>query len=162
LIDGTVIDSSYEREKPVEVHVDDQVIKGWAEAMPLMVEGDVWELYIPSDLAYGDSSYGPKVPGGSALIYRMEMVAMFGPTVPAFKCGPDKLDKCDDKEKAYVAKMKSKFGTDASEMEKERKRIEKVSGDIVKEELLSWAKKRMIILERMIEQANGDSVGEEL
>ena len=34
-----------------------QVIKGWTEAMQLMKEGDKWELYIPSDLAYGLLKY---------------------------------------------------------------------------------------------------------
>jgi hypothetical protein len=35
-----------------------QVIKGWTEAMQLMVEGDKWEMYIPSSLAYGDTKRG--------------------------------------------------------------------------------------------------------
>ena len=35
-----------------------QVIKGWTEAMQLMKEGDKWELYIPSELAYGNSNRG--------------------------------------------------------------------------------------------------------
>ena len=38
-----------------------QVVKGWTEAMPMMVEGDKWELYIPSDMAYGDGGRPPKV-----------------------------------------------------------------------------------------------------
>ena len=43
-----------------------QVIPGWTEAMQLMVEGDEWELYIPSDMAYGDrGTPGGPIPGGS-------------------------------------------------------------------------------------------------
>eukprot|EP00966_Prymnesium_polylepis_P303523 7011532-Prymnesium_polylepis.3 len=44
-----------------------QVIKGWTEAMQLMKEGDRWELYIPSDLAYGSAGAGADIPGGAAL-----------------------------------------------------------------------------------------------
>ena len=42
--------------------------------MQLMVEGDKWELYIPSELAYGERGHPPKIPGGSALIFRLEMI----------------------------------------------------------------------------------------
>ena len=44
LIDGTVFDSSYERGSPTSF-APNQVIKGWTEAMQLMVEGDKWEMY---------------------------------------------------------------------------------------------------------------------
>ena len=54
LISGEQFDSSYDRGAPT-TFAPNQVIKGWTEAMQLMVEGDKWELYIPSELAYGDS-----------------------------------------------------------------------------------------------------------
>lgn len=50
LIDGTEFDSSYKRGQPT-TFAPNQVIKGWTEAMQLMVEGDKWEMYIPSELA---------------------------------------------------------------------------------------------------------------
>ncbi len=50
LIDGTEFDSSYKRGAP-STFAPNQVIKGWTEAMQLMVEGDKWELYIPYELA---------------------------------------------------------------------------------------------------------------
>mmetsp|Transcript_81246 Transcript_81246/g.161190 ORF Transcript_81246/g.161190 Transcript_81246/m.161190 type:complete len:204 (-) Transcript_81246:171-782(-) len=50
-----------------------QVIKGWTEAMQLMKEGDKWELYIPSDLAYGDRGAGGVIPGGAALVFQMTL-----------------------------------------------------------------------------------------
>jgi FKBP-type peptidyl-prolyl cis-trans isomerase FklB len=53
LIDGTEFDSSYKRGKPL-TFAPNQVIKGWTEAMQLMKEGGKWELYIPSELAYGE------------------------------------------------------------------------------------------------------------
>ena len=45
------------------------VIKGWTEAMQLMVEGDKWEMYIPSELGYGDRGSPPKIGGGDVLVF---------------------------------------------------------------------------------------------
>jgi FKBP-type peptidyl-prolyl cis-trans isomerase FklB len=53
LISGDVFDSSYARGEPT-TFAPNQVIKGWTEAMQLMVEGDKWELTIPSEMAYGE------------------------------------------------------------------------------------------------------------
>lgn len=55
LIDGREFDSSYSRGTPA-TFAPNQVIKGWTEAMQMMKEGDHWELYIPSELAYGDAN----------------------------------------------------------------------------------------------------------
>ena len=52
LIDGTEFDSSYKRGKPSEFGVG-EVIKGWTEVLQLMKVGDKWEVFIPSDMAYG-------------------------------------------------------------------------------------------------------------
>ena len=49
---GAKFDSSYDRGAPI-TFAPNEVIKGWTEAMQLMVEGDKWEMYIPSNLAYG-------------------------------------------------------------------------------------------------------------
>eukprot|EP00670_Eutreptiella_braarudii_P006072 CAMPEP_0174285768 /NCGR_PEP_ID=MMETSP0809-20121228/9707_1 /TAXON_ID=73025 ORGANISM="Eutreptiella gymnastica-like, Strain CCMP1594" /NCGR_SAMPLE_ID=MMETSP0809 /ASSEMBLY_ACC=CAM_ASM_000658 /LENGTH=226 /DNA_ID=CAMNT_0015381625 /DNA_START=34 /DNA_END=712 /DNA_ORIENTATION=+ len=81
LIDGTQFDSSYDRGRPA-TFAPNQVIKGWTEAMQMMVEGDKWELYIPSDLAYGKHGRPPKIPGGAALVFTMEIVKINGPRVP--------------------------------------------------------------------------------
>merc|ERR1719453_1928275 len=55
---GETFDSSYARGSPTSF-APNQVIKGWTEAMQLMVEGDKWEMYIPSELAYGDRDFAP-------------------------------------------------------------------------------------------------------
>merc|ERR1712078_914976 len=81
LIDGTEFDSSYKRGKPT-TFAPKQVIKGWTEAMQLMVEGDKWEMYIPSELAYGDRGAGGAIPGKAALVFRMEIVTIKGGKVP--------------------------------------------------------------------------------
>ena len=101
LIDGTVFDSSYERGSPTSF-APNQVIKGWTEAMQLMVEGDKWEMYIPSELGYGDSGSPPKIPGGAPLVFQMEILKINGPTVPADKCDPATKKGCSEREVSYV------------------------------------------------------------
>lgn len=75
LIDGKEFDSSYKRGEPAEFPVKG-VIKGWTEALKLMHEGDKWELYIPSDLAYGDQAMGADIPPGSTLIFEIELISI--------------------------------------------------------------------------------------
>mmetsp|Transcript_23527 Transcript_23527/g.26795 ORF Transcript_23527/g.26795 Transcript_23527/m.26795 type:complete len:153 (+) Transcript_23527:97-555(+) len=77
LIDGTEFDSSYKRGEPL-TFAPNQVIKGWTEAMQLMKEGSKWELYIPSDLGYGDRGAGGAIPGGAVLFFTMEMIEVLG------------------------------------------------------------------------------------
>lgn len=55
-----------------------QVIKGWTEAMQLMKEGGKWELYIPSELGYGDRGAGGAIPGGAVLIFTLELLKVKG------------------------------------------------------------------------------------
>eukprot|EP00401_Gymnodinium_catenatum_P076728 CAMPEP_0117536112 /NCGR_PEP_ID=MMETSP0784-20121206/41283_1 /TAXON_ID=39447 /ORGANISM="" /LENGTH=332 /DNA_ID=CAMNT_0005332661 /DNA_START=72 /DNA_END=1070 /DNA_ORIENTATION=- len=81
LIDGTEFDSSYSRGKPT-TFAPNQVIKGWTEAMQLMVQGDKWEMYIPMEMAYGADGRPPKIPPAAALIFTMEIIKINGPTTP--------------------------------------------------------------------------------
>ena len=80
LIDGSAFDSSFARGKP-SIFAPHDVIKGWTEAMQLMVAGDKWELYIPSELAYGDRGSRPNIGGGEALIFVMEIVDIMGDSI---------------------------------------------------------------------------------
>ena len=73
LIDGTVFDSSYKRGKPATFRPD-QVIKGWREALTLMPEGSVWNLYIPSELGYGERGQGRNIPGNATLVFKVEVL----------------------------------------------------------------------------------------
>ena len=72
-IDGRVFDSTYEKEQPAEFPVG-RVIPGWSEALKKMREGDKWEIYIPSYLAYGETGYGPQIEPNKTLIFEMELL----------------------------------------------------------------------------------------
>jgi len=75
LLDGTEFDSSYKRGKPISFKVTG-VIKGWTEILQLMKEGDKWEVYIPSDLAYGPRGSGQIIGPDAALIFEMELFSV--------------------------------------------------------------------------------------
>lgn len=72
LIDGTVFDSSYERNEPISFPLN-QVIAGWTEGLQLMKPGGQYELYIPSDLAYGETG-NPSIEPNSVLIFKIELL----------------------------------------------------------------------------------------
>lgn len=75
LIDGTVFDSSVDRGEPI-VYQLGGLIKGWQDALQQMTVGSKWKLYIPSDLAYGDRSPGATIPGGSTLVFEVELLGI--------------------------------------------------------------------------------------
>ncbi len=80
LLDGTIFDSSFARGQTASFRVN-QVISGWTEALQLMPEGSTWELYIPSDLAYGpggapQGGIGPN----ELLIFKVELIKVINPT----------------------------------------------------------------------------------
>ncbi len=73
LINGTVFDSSYARGEPATFNVG-QVINGWKEILPLMKEGDKWQVFIPSNLAYGERGQGGTIGPNEALIFDIELI----------------------------------------------------------------------------------------
>lgn len=74
LLDGTVFDSSVERNEPISFGLN-QVIKGWTEGLQLMVVGDKFRFFIPAKLGYGNRSAGAIAPG-SLLIFDVELLAI--------------------------------------------------------------------------------------
>ena len=75
LIDGTIFDSSVKRGTPIDFPVTG-VIKGWVEILQIMPVGSKWKLFIPADLAYGDSQAGPYIAPGSTLIFDLELISI--------------------------------------------------------------------------------------
>merc|ERR1711865_938131 len=143
----TEFDSSYDRGSPTSF-APNQVIKGWTEAMQYMVEGDKWEMYIPSELGYGDSGSPPKIGGGDTLVFTMEILKINGDKVPAMKCDPETKEGCNEKEAKFVDTMKAKVEKGASVV-KEIARLNKMKGKKMKAELINWLQRRVFILGQM-------------
>jgi FKBP-type peptidyl-prolyl cis-trans isomerase len=72
LLNGTVFDNSYDRGEPITFALN-RVIPGWTEGLQLMSIGSKYKFYIPYQLAYGASDYGP-IPGGSTLTFEVELL----------------------------------------------------------------------------------------
>lgn len=75
LIDGTEFDSSYKRGEPATFPVTG-VIKGWTEALLLMPVGSKWQLFIPSELAYGERGAGRQIGPNATLLFDIELVGI--------------------------------------------------------------------------------------
>lgn len=70
--DRTTFDMSYET-GPVGIRVD-HLVKGLSDGIQLMKKGAIWEFYIPPELGYGDQNYRDLIPGGSTVIYSVELI----------------------------------------------------------------------------------------
>jgi len=73
LINGHEFDSSYRRNQPATFNVG-QVIPGWKEVLPLMHEGDKWQVFIPAELAYGERGSGSAIGPNEALVFDIELI----------------------------------------------------------------------------------------
>lgn len=75
LADGTVFDSSYKRNQPLDFQVGvGQVISGWDEGICLLNVGDKARLVIPSDLGYGSAGAGGVIPPNATLVFDVELM----------------------------------------------------------------------------------------
>ncbi len=85
LIDGSVFDSSRQRNEPSEFALD-QVIPGWTEGLQKINKGGKIKLYVPPHLAYGDDAR-PGIPPASTLIFDVELLDL-KPAAPAAAASP--------------------------------------------------------------------------
>ena len=82
LLDGTEFDNSYKRGQPLSIPVNG-VIAGWTEALQRMKVGSRWQLFIPSELAYGENPQeGSPIPPNAVLIFDIELLGI-GRSAPA-------------------------------------------------------------------------------
>merc|ERR1711957_790126 len=132
--DWNDFDSGYKRGSTTSF-APNQVIKGWTEAMQLMVEGDKWEMYIPSELGYGDGGQGGKIKGGDVLIFRMEIVKIKGNKVPANRCDVESHKGCNEKQIDYLGKQKTETGEKRAA---ELKRLEGMAGGEMGKKTRAW------------------------
>ena len=75
LIDGTEFDSSKGRGTPATFSLGG-IIPGWQEALQLMREGDIWEVVIPSELAYGAQGAGGSIGPNETLVFEIELISV--------------------------------------------------------------------------------------
>jgi len=82
LLDGTEFDNSYKRGQPLNIPVNG-VIAGWTEALQRMKVGSRWQLFIPSELAYGETPQeGSPIPPNAVLVFDIELMGI-GKAAPA-------------------------------------------------------------------------------
>ena len=81
LIDGTEFDSSYKRNEPATFPLKN-VIPCWTNGVAMMKVGGKSKLVCPSDVAYGDQGHPPSIPGGSTLIFEVELLEIVKPEAP--------------------------------------------------------------------------------
>ncbi len=75
LLDGTVFDSSIQRNMPAEFQLTN-IIAGWREGLQKMKVGDKWQLFVPPDLAYGPEGRPPAIMPNSLLVFEVELLAV--------------------------------------------------------------------------------------
>jgi FKBP-type peptidyl-prolyl cis-trans isomerase FklB len=75
LSNGLEFDSSFARGEPVHFKVGD-VIKGWQDVLPLMREGDHWQIFVPSELAYGERGQPPRIGPNEALVFEIKLISI--------------------------------------------------------------------------------------
>ena len=76
LVDGTVFDSSYQRNQPATFALG-RVVEAWQIGIPLMHKGDTYMLYVPAKLGYGDRDMG-EIPPNSVLVFKVQLLGIAG------------------------------------------------------------------------------------
>lgn len=82
LLSGSEFHCSYAKASEPERHLPSKCIQGWTVALMLMGVGDKWLIWVPSELAYGDTARGEKIPACAALAFEMELIAVRSDNAP--------------------------------------------------------------------------------
>lgn len=130
LIDGTEFDRS-SANQPASFPANG-VIKGWTEALTQMKVGSKWQLFIPSDLAYGPMGRPPKIGPNATLLFDVELVSFKAPAPPApaapLTSDIIKVPSLDEMKKG--AKIETIKAEDVEKLQKQQQQAEKEkSGD---------------------------------
>ncbi|KAL3905496.1 MAG: hypothetical protein SGARI_004430, partial [Bacillariaceae sp.] len=114
-----------------------------------------WEMYIPSELGYGDQGSPPKIGGGDVLVFQMEILAITGDSRPALQCSIEDKSQCNEKETKYIDKVKS---WDATKPAKELKRIQAILATPMSDDLRDWARRRQHILSQLVDEGTAEEL----
>jgi FKBP-type peptidyl-prolyl cis-trans isomerase FklB len=75
LINGKEFDSSVRRGEPATFPLGG-VVKGWQEVLPLMQTGSKWQVFIPANLAYGETGAGQAIGPNETLVFEIELISI--------------------------------------------------------------------------------------
>lgn len=156
-MNGEVYGSTYFKGELSEVYIKD-VLKGWAEALRMMVEGDKWFLIIPSELAYGEEGKYPSVGPDEPLTVEIEIIKIHDWRVPVSQCNIKTRENCSDKENKFMDKFMvmggKQLNTEAAI--KELTRLESAFQPGMKPEVGDWMEERIRLLKELTQEEEED------
>lgn len=145
--DGEFFESSVGRGIPKHIKIaHSSVLKAFREALKLMVEGDKWELYVPSELAYGDHGAEGFIGAGEVSVWNFELMIIHGEKKASSTCDVATQEGCTDQEKDYISKHKSKS---KDELEAELQRLHGLHDPDYPEHKREWMHERMKLLRKL-------------
>ena len=81
-MDGNKFDDSYERDKPIQLPVQQGLLPGWLEALKMMKVGSKWKIWLPPELAFGDRGLPGQIPPQYVTIFEIELLSIDGKQPP--------------------------------------------------------------------------------
>jgi len=77
-MNGKKFDDSYERKQPIQLPLEDGLLKGWVEVLQMMKVGSKWRIWLPPSLAFGDQGIPGKVEPQMVTIWEIELMSIDG------------------------------------------------------------------------------------
>ncbi len=75
-LDGTVFESTLDRQEPVRLAVGAIEVRGLVEAVLRMPAGSKWEVVVPPEMAYGVAGLPPGIGPNETLIFEVELISL--------------------------------------------------------------------------------------